>query len=90
MTIRLLLKILPAFALSGFVLVAACSTTHQDDTIDLMPQLDASLINYRSQDFAVKEQYPLDTTMVAGELGSYTAVISPVSAVHAHDVPLRR
>ena len=67
-----------AFAVLGLLLLAACSTTHQDDKIDLLPQLDASLINYRSQDFAVKEQYPLDTKMIAGELGSYTAVISPV------------
>jgi hypothetical protein len=61
------------------LIAAACSTTtHKRELIDLIPYLDATLINYHSQQFNLSDQYPLDTQMAAGQFGSHAAVISPV------------
>ncbi len=59
-------------------LAAGCSNTTKRERLDLIPQLDATLINYRSQTFKLSEKLPLDTVMAAGELGSRAALISPV------------
>ncbi|MBW7997426.1 MAG: hypothetical protein FVQ81_12800 [Candidatus Glassbacteria bacterium] len=58
--------------------LAACSTTHKREVLDLIGQLDATVINYRSQTFELSEQLPLNRQMAAGELGSHLALISPV------------
>ncbi len=60
------------------ILAAGCSTTNKRERIDLIPQLDATLINYRSQTFELGDHLPLDTLMAAGELGSIAALVSPV------------
>ncbi len=60
------------------VLAAGCSNTTKRELFDLIPQLDATLINYRSQRFDLSEQLPLDTVKAAGEFGILTALISPV------------
>jgi hypothetical protein len=62
----------------AMILATGCSTTTKRERIDLIPQLDATLINYQSQSFELSDQLPLDTEKAAGELGSIAALVSPV------------
>ena len=59
--------------------VLACASTHKREVVDLIPMLDATLINYHSQDIILSDQLPIDSQMVAGMLGSHAALISPVA-----------
>jgi hypothetical protein len=56
----------------------ACAKNTKREVIDLIPQLDATVINYHSQTFNLSEEYPLDTERAAGQFGSHLATITPV------------
>ena len=78
MTKRISTTLRHGLAVLVVMLLTGCSSTHKREIMDLIPQLDATLINYRSQTFELSEQLPLDTSVVAGELGSHAALVSPV------------
>jgi len=62
-------------------LLAGCEKGEERKTTDLIPFLDATLINYHSQIFTLPEELPLGQELPPGSVSSYTARIAPVLAI---------
>lgn len=65
------------FILSGAVLTG-CEKGEERRTTDLIPFLDATVINYNSQTFTLPEELPLNQELPSGSVSSYTARIAPI------------
>ena len=59
-------------------MLTGCEKGEERKTTDLIPFLDATLINYHSQIFTLSEELPLNQQLPAGSVSSYSALIAPV------------
>ena len=70
------------FLMVVFILCGAylggCEKGEERKTTDLIPFLDATVINYHSQTFTLPEQLPLNQVLPAGSVSSFTARIAPL------------
>lgn len=70
------------FLMVVFILCSAylggCEKGEERKTTDLIPFLDATVINYHSQTFNLPEQLPLNQVLPAGSVSSFTARIAPL------------